>query len=70
VRNEWVILTITDDGMAFNPLAVEPPDVSLPLDERAIGGLGIHLVRSLFDEVSYRRAVGRNVLTVKKKVAQ
>ncbi len=69
VRDEWVIFTITDDGIPFNPLTVAPPDLSLLLHEREIGGLGIHLVRSMFDEVSYHRNVGRNVLTVKKRLA-
>ncbi|MBH0203584.1 MAG: anti-sigma factor antagonist [Nitrospira sp.] len=69
VRDAWVIFTITDDGIPFNPLTVAPPDLSLLLHEREIGGLGIHLVRSMFDEVSYHRHVGRNVLTVKKKLA-
>jgi sigma-B regulation protein RsbU (phosphoserine phosphatase) len=69
VRDEWVILTIMDDGIPFNPLTVAPPDLSLLLHEREIGGLGIHLVRSMFDEVSYHRNVRRNVLTVKKRLA-
>ncbi|HEY5932369.1 MAG TPA: anti-sigma factor antagonist, partial [Nitrospira sp.] len=68
VRDAWVIFTITDDGIPFNPLTVAPPDLSLLLHEREIGGLGIYLVRSMFDEVTYRRNVGRNVLMVKKKL--
>ena len=68
LRDEYVVLTITDDGIPFNPLTAAPPDLSLLLHEREIGGLGIHLVRSLFDEVLYHRNVGRNVLTVKKKL--
>ena len=68
VRDDSVILTITDDGIPFNPLTVAPPDLSLLLHEREVGGLGIHLVRSMFDEVSYHRNVGRNVLTVKKRL--
>jgi sigma-B regulation protein RsbU (phosphoserine phosphatase) len=67
-RDGCVMLTITDDGIPFNPLTVAPPDLSLLLHEREIGGLGIHLVRSMFDEVVYRRNVGRNVLTLKKKL--
>lgn len=69
IRDAWVILTITDDGIPFNPLTVAPPDLSILLHEREIGGLGIHLVRSMFDEVTYHRNVGHNVLTVKKKLA-
>lgn len=67
VREECVVLTITDDGIPFNPLTVSTPDLSQLLHERELGGLGIHLVRSMFDEVTYHRNVGRNVLTVKKK---
>lgn len=69
VRGEYIVLTITDEGIPFNPLTVEEPDLSLPLHERAIGGLGIHLVRSMFDEVTYHRTVGHNVLTIRKKLA-
>jgi len=68
VRDGSVVLTITDDGIPFNPLTVAAPDLSLLLHEREIGGLGVHLVRSMFDEVLYRRTVGHNVLTVKKKL--
>lgn len=70
VRDGSVILIITDDGIPFNPLTVAPPDLSLLLHEREIGGLGIHLVRSMFDEVAYHRAVGHNVLTVKKRLVR
>lgn len=69
VRDACVVLTIMDDGIPFNPLSVAPPDLSLLLHEREIGGLGIHLVRSMFDEVTYHRNVGRNVLVVRKKLA-
>ncbi|MBM4128053.1 MAG: hypothetical protein FJ247_12005 [Nitrospira sp.] len=69
VRDGYVVLIITDDGIPFNPLTVAPPDLSLLLHEREIGGLGIHLVRSMFDEVLYHRDVGHNVLTIKKKLA-
>lgn len=68
VQDGCVILTIKDDGIPFNPLSAAPPDLSVLLHEREIGGLGIHLVRSMFDEVTYHRNVGCNVLTVKKKL--
>jgi len=69
VRDGYVVLIITDDGIPFNPLTVAPPDLSLLLHKREIGGLGIHLVRAMFDEVLYHRDIGRNVLTIKKKLA-
>lgn len=55
---------IEDDGPAFNPLEVPVPDLSLPVESRAVGGLGIHFVRSLADRLQYRRAGGRNHLAL------
>ena len=63
-----LVLTVSDDGVPFDPLAVAPPDTSQPLERRPIGGLGIHLVRHLVDEVTYERRRDRNVLTVVKAV--
>lgn len=57
---------IEDDGRAFNPLSHPPVDTTAPLDERGIGGLGIHLIRRLMDSVEHRRIDGRNVLTLTK----
>jgi serine/threonine-protein kinase RsbW len=57
-------VTITDDGVPFNPLSEEAPDTDAPLEERKIGGLGIHLVRNLIDDVTYHRRIGENVMTL------
>ena len=57
---------VEDDGRAFNPLDAPPPDITASLDDRPIGGLGIHLVRSVMSAVEYRRENGRNVLTMRK----
>ena len=57
-------VSMVDDGIPFNPLGVEEPDMALPLEDRKIGGLGIHLVRKMMDKVSYRRRIDRNVITV------
>jgi sigma-B regulation protein RsbU (phosphoserine phosphatase) len=57
-------VTITDDGVPFNPLSEEAPDIAAPLEEREIGGLGIHLVRNLIDDVTYQRQIGKNVMTL------
>ena len=58
-----LVVTIADDGVPFNPLTVKPPDTSAPLSEREIGGLGIHLVRKLVDDISYRRRVDQNTIS-------
>jgi serine/threonine-protein kinase RsbW len=59
---------VEDDGKAFNPLEVTSPDTERPLTERPAGGLGVHLVRNLMDEITYQRQQGRNVLVMKRKV--
>jgi serine/threonine-protein kinase RsbW len=59
---------IEDDGDAFDPFAVPAPDLSLPLAERAIGGLGLHFVRNLVDEIKYQRENNHNYLFLKKKL--
>jgi anti-sigma regulatory factor (Ser/Thr protein kinase) len=59
-----VSVTITDDGKPFDPFGVAAPDTALPLAERPVGGLGLHVVRGLVDEVSYERRSGRNVVVL------
>lgn len=54
---------IRDTGAAFDPLARAPVDVAAGIDERPIGGLGIHLVRSLARDLAYAREGGENVLS-------
>ena len=61
-------VTISDDGIPFNPLGAGTPDTSLSLDKRAMGGLGIHLIRHLVDDMSYQRRNERNVLTLVKHI--
>lgn len=55
---------ISDRGVAFDPTAAPDPDIDAPADERPIGGLGIHMVRTLADRVEYRRDGNRNILTI------
>src|SRR5579862_1072765 len=64
-----LILEVVDDGDPFDPLKAPPPDFDAPLEDRAIGGLGVHIMRALADEISYRRAGERNVLQMMRRVA-
>lgn len=59
-------LTVSDDGIAFDPLAAADPDVNAPLAERGIGGLGILLVKRMMDRVAYERRGGENRLMMEK----
>jgi anti-sigma regulatory factor (Ser/Thr protein kinase) len=58
-----ISITLEDEGEPFNPLSHEDPDVTLGLDERGIGGLGIMLVKRTMDDVRYEYKNGRNRLT-------
>ncbi len=59
---------IVDQAAAFDPLARPAPDTAQSLEERPIGGLGIHIVKQLMDDVRYRREGGKNVLTLTKQL--
>lgn len=61
-------ITVQDDGIAFDPTQAPEVDVTLTAEERPIGGLGIHLMRQLTDEVAYRRMEGHNILTIRKNI--
>ncbi len=59
---------ISDNGLPFDPLNdAPPPDLTSAIEDRPIGGLGIHLVLTMMDEISYRREDGRNHLTLTKR---
>jgi serine/threonine-protein kinase RsbW len=55
--------TVSDGGVPFDPLAQPAPDLAAPAEQRAVGGLGIHLVRALSEAIDYRRDGNRNVLS-------
>ena len=61
-------IEVEDDGRPFNPLDYAPPDLSSPIEERHIGGLGIHLIQTYMDEIAYKREGERNRLVMKKRV--
>ncbi len=62
------IAEVEDDGVPFNPLEAPEPDINAPLDDRRIGGLGIHIIRNLMDEVRYERRGEWNVLTISRRL--
>ena len=58
-------VVLEDDGISFDPLSEAPdPDLDADVEERRIGGLGVHFVKSLMDEVAYERRDGCNRLTL------
>jgi serine/threonine-protein kinase RsbW len=65
-----VTLRFVDDGRPFDPLAAPAPDLTAPVEDRPVGGLGVHLVRSLVDDAGYERVADQNVLTLRKRVGR
>ncbi|MBR4901360.1 MAG: ATP-binding protein [Victivallales bacterium] len=63
-----VVITFIDNGIPYDPLAKADPNVSLPADERQIGGLGIFMVKKSMDEINYEYKNGQNILTIKKHI--
>jgi serine/threonine-protein kinase RsbW len=62
-------MEISDPGEAFDPLRETPaPDLDSPLEQRRVGGLGVHFVRTMMDDITYRREGDRNVLTLSKSL--
>jgi anti-sigma regulatory factor (Ser/Thr protein kinase) len=61
-----IVAEVVDNGRAFDPTAAPDPDLSLPLQDRVPGGLGIHLMRRLMDRLDYRRDGDTNVLRLQK----
>lgn len=62
ITNQTIAIEIVDNGHPFDPTTAPEPDVSLSLEGRSVGGLGIHLIRGMMDRVSYRRAGDSNIL--------
>lgn len=66
VDNNVLTLSIEDEGIPFNPLEKKDPEIPADLIDVRIGGLGIHIVRKLMDDISYKRKRGKNKFTMKK----
>ena len=61
-----VTLRVRDDARPFNPLEQPVPDLEIPLEDRGIGGMGIHIVREIMDEIDYKREDNGNLLVMTK----
>ena len=64
-----VTITFVDHGIPYDPLAKDDPDVTLPADQREIGGLGIFMTKKLMDDVVYEYKDGSNILRLVKKLS-
>jgi anti-sigma regulatory factor (Ser/Thr protein kinase) len=62
-----LVIIVKDSGIAFNPLQLPLPDITAPVEERRVGGLGIFLLKKMFDTIEYERSENKNVLKLCKK---
>lgn len=70
-EGEAIIVRIRDRAPLHDPLTAAPPDLDLPLDQRPLGGMGVHFIKTFMDEVRYRvTAQGENELTLVKHLSQ
>ncbi len=70
LKEKLLTLKITDDAAEFNPIEYPPPDMTRPIEERGVGGLGIHIMRKLMDRVEYKRQDNKNILFLSKKITR
>jgi anti-sigma regulatory factor (Ser/Thr protein kinase) len=68
LENDELKIQLIDDGKEFNPLEKEDVKLDEDLDERKIGGLGIHIVKEKTDEINYKRENNKNILILRKKL--
>lgn len=65
-----VKIEISDEAPEFNPLSQAPtPDLNSKIEDREIGGLGVHFIKNFADGASYKRVSNKNVLTILKNIA-
>lgn len=63
-----VVITFIDNGVPYDPLKKDDPDITLTAEEREIGGLGIYMVKKTMDDISYEYRGGQNILTIRKSI--
>lgn len=68
IEDGVLVAEIEDDGRPFDPLILPDPDVKAPLRKRRVGGVGIHFVRKLMNDVNYKRVADRNHLVLKRRL--
>ena len=69
-RDGVLSVRLEDDGRAFDPSSVNPPDNSTPLCDRKVGGLGIHMIKEMMDDISYQRRGEKNILILQKHISR
>lgn len=70
IKNEMLNLQIEDDARQFNPLSYTEPDTKNSIEEREIGGLGLHFLKNMMDETIYKYDNKKNILIMRKQIKE
>ena len=68
IQDGQIMAEVEDDGIPFNPLTSPDPDISGPLEDRPVGGLGIYLIRNIMDNLDYNYFEGKNQIRLQKRI--
>lgn len=68
LSSNMITIKITDNGIPFNPLSQQQPDITLSAEERPVGGLGIFLISQIMDKMRYTRHKNQNILELNKSI--
>lgn len=66
IIDQEILIRVEDDGVPFDPTAVPANDLNCPVEDRKIGGIGIHIINKIMNSVFYERIKDKNILTLKK----
>ncbi len=69
-KDDMVTIVFMDEGVPYNPLEREDPDITLSAEERKVGGLGVYMVKMSMDHVEYAYRDNKNILTIQKKIQE
>ena len=68
LRDQELHIVVSDNGIAFDPFSQPEPDLTSSLEQRQLGGVGIHLVKNCMDSYAYRREEGRNIISLRRRL--
>lgn len=68
--NNTLVICVEDSGAPFDPVSIEIPQPDTTIEDCGIGGLGLHLVQKMMDDIAYERHRGKNIITMKKNIPQ
>jgi anti-sigma regulatory factor (Ser/Thr protein kinase) len=66
----FIVIRVKDGGIPFDPASINLPDLEKTIEDCKVGGLGLHIVRKMIDDITYERSGGKNITTLKKNIEE